>query len=177
MRRAITAVTLCLGSFLVPAVATGQNGVQQFSHDSLNASATSATHSIFVNGFINQNPFGMIQSAFVNIFDFVNFQFRQCSGSNVNVVVNSGQIALSFVVDSGFNCSMVGQTISAKCSTTQDSGFAHRVSSGTNFLSGERFNTQGTTSSYSNLICNLQGLESDIVANGSALTTREITTP
>lgn len=164
---------LTIGSAALSAQSTG---AQQFNTDSLNAFASTADSFIGVFANRSEMPTGSTGFAVLNIFNFSTGQFSQCSSANFDLVVNKGRMALVFVVESAFNCSL-GDRITVTCGTTPDSASFQNVISGTASVGGEQFTTHGLNSFFNNLACRIHAFGVDYVARGGAGTERLTRTP
>lgn len=152
------------------------NGAQQFNRDLLTAFAATGSSFILVAADRSEMPFGSSGYAVINTFDFSTGQFSQCSSANFDLTVNGGRVALSFVVEAAFNCS-IGQTITVSCEPTSNSGLFHYVINGTVTLNEQHFTTHGENRAYNNLTCILNAFGVESVAQGGAGTERTRATP
>ena len=156
-------------------------GAQKFEHEAMDASG-SIPNVVTINAFATRDtsPFGgTTDSAVINFFDLVTFEFKQCVNSTIDLnVTSNGRATLSFITDQGTNCPS-GEEVIVSCETSADSAIFHNVTNGTAKLPifDQQFTTHGQIYLFNNLTCQLSAFGVALDGTGSANTERDVTTP
>jgi len=151
-------------------------GAQHFNNESLNTFASTSSRLVLVAANRSETPTGSSAYAVVNQFDFVTGQFSQCGAANFDLKVNNGRVALSFVTENVYNCSL-GEQVTVTCEQTPNTATFHNVFNRTTTMLDQHYTTHGEDITFNNLTCRLKVFGTDYTGQGSAGSGHEDATP